>query len=80
MMQCSTLRGVSQFCPLIKKVWSSQTVSDIISSIAGLPLKPIMDYELGVCNVQVVPTNLFAISPEIWFLVNCTRTKSKATW
>lgn len=48
----STLRGVSQYCPLIKAVWSSQQVTDIVSNIAGMRLKPVMDYELGVCNVQ----------------------------
>lgn len=46
------MRGVSQYCPLIKAVWSSQRVTDIVSSIAGLRLKPVMEYELGVCNVQ----------------------------
>lgn len=29
-------------------------MTDIVSEIAGLPLKPVMDYELGVCNVQVI--------------------------
>lgn len=54
LLLCSTLRGVSQYCPLIKAVWSSRAVTDIVSGIAGLPLKPVMDYELGVCNVQVI--------------------------
>ena len=50
---CSCLRGVSRYCPLLKRLWSSQEVTDIVSKIAGVKLKPVMDYELGVCNIQV---------------------------
>lgn len=50
----STLRGVSRHCPTLHKVWSSQLVTDIVSSIVGISVRPIMDYELGVCNIQVL--------------------------
>ena len=53
MPSCSTLRGVSRHCPTLKALWASQEVTDIVSKVAGLPLVPVMDYELGVCNVQV---------------------------
>ena len=52
----STLRGLSRHCPTLKALWSSQEVTDIVSSVAGMPLVPVMDYELGVCNVQVTKT------------------------
>lgn len=50
---CSCLRGVSRYCPLLKRLWSSEEVTDIVSNIAGVKLKPVMEYELGVCNIQV---------------------------
>ena len=53
---CSTLRGLSRHCPTLHKVWSSQQVTDIVSSIVGIPVRPVMDYELGVCNIQVPRT------------------------
>ena len=55
MLARSTLRGVSRHCPTLKALWSSQGVTDIVSSIVGLPVKPVMDYELGVCNIQADP-------------------------
>ena len=55
LMLCSTLRGVARHCPQLKALWSSQEVTDIVSKVAGMPLRPVMDYELGVCNVQAKP-------------------------
>ena len=54
---CSCLRGVAEHSKLVHQLWSSPEVTKQISQLAGIPLKPICDYEKGICNIQVGTTS-----------------------
>ncbi|KAK9852866.1 hypothetical protein WJX84_012220 [Apatococcus fuscideae] len=47
------LRGVAEHSQLVNQLWTSEETTRRISEVVGTPLKPIFNYEKGICNVQV---------------------------
>ena len=53
--QRSCFRGTADHSSFIKDLWSSPEVTDIVSAVAGIPLKLGYGYEIAHTNVQVTP-------------------------
>ncbi|TVY42797.1 hypothetical protein LOCC1_G004902 [Lachnellula occidentalis] len=56
------LRGMApRYAPFIHAFWTSPQVLDIVSSIAGVDLVPVMNYEICHTNVQLGPGGIRAL-------------------
>ena len=50
---CSCFRGTADHSSFIRDLWSSPEVTDIVSTVAGIPLELGYKYEIAHTNVQV---------------------------